>query len=222
MKKYKLNKEKKRILYLHKIETLFHMQININTKQNESYKMDGPWYETQSPSRDEVIDEIDKSWFITNLRLTRNEYHKKYSANKILRQKYVDFYNKKHKITLKNFSFNPDGKCIIPNPKHVTITFEAINSQPDAKSILSKIIDEEITKVEKKGFGSYRGFQTFVIRPLEESIMKRAIQEIWCVVIIKKNMNKLTKKWIENRFAPGGKGYLEAKERFENNDYTIS
>ena len=72
------------------------------------------------------------------------------------------------------------------------------------------------------GFGSYRGFQTFVMRPLEESIMKRAIQEIWCVVIIKKNMNKLTKKWIENRFAPGGKGYLEAKERFENNDYTIS
>ena len=87
---------------------------------------------------------------------------------------------------------------------------------------LGKIIDEEITKVEKVGFGSYRGFQTFVIGPLEESIMKRAIQEIWCVVIIKKNMNKLTKKWIEKRFAPGGKGYLEAKERFENNDYTIS
>ena len=184
--------------------------------------MDEPSYQTQSPSRDEVIDEIDKSWFITNLRLTSNEYHSKYGANKVLRQKYVDFYNKKHKITLKNFSFNPDGKSIIPNPKHVTITFETINSHPDAKSILSKIIDEEITKVEKVGFGSYRGFQTFVIVALEESIMKRAIQEIWCVVIIKKNMNKLTKKWIENRFAPGGKGYLEAKERFENNDYTIS
>ena len=49
--------------------------------------------------------------------------------------------------------------------------------------------------------------------------MNRAIQEIWCFMIIKKNMNNLTQKWIENRFAPGGKGYLEAKERFENNNY---
>ena len=191
--------------------------------------MDGPLYETQSLSRDEVIDEINKSWFISNLRLTSNEYHNKYCANKLLRQKYVDLYNKKNKITLKNFSFNPDGKSIIPNPKHVTITFEAINLYPDAKSILSKIIDEEITKEEKRGWagvrrtrhrlGSYRAFQTFIVEPLEESIMNRAIQEIWCFMIIKKNMNNLTQKWIENRFAPGGKGYLEAKERFENNNY---
>ncbi len=188
-------------------------------KQKKSYKMDGPWHETHSPSRDEVIVAIDKSWFITNLRLTSNEYHNKYGANKLLRQKYVDFHNTKHKITLNNFSFNPHGKSSIPNPKHVTITFEAIKSHPDAKSILSKIIDEEITKVEKKGFGSYRGFQTFVVGTLEQSIMNRAIQEIWCVVIIKKNMNNLIKKWIENRFAPDGKGYLESKKRFENNNY---
>ena len=181
--------------------------------------MDGPWYETQSPSRKEVIDAINKSWFITNLRLTRNEYHNTYSTNKILRQKYVNFYNKKNNITLKSFTFNPNGESNIPNPKNVTITFEAINLYSDAESILSKIINDEITKVEKKGFGSYRGFQTFVIKPLEETIMNRAIQEIWCVMIIKKNMNKLIKKWVENRFAPGGKGYLEAKERFENNNY---
>ena len=181
--------------------------------------MDGPWYETQQPSREEVIDAIDKCWFLRNLRLTTNEYHNKYSANKILRRKYTEFYIKKNNITLKDFSFNTDDESNIPIPKNNTITFEQINSHPDVKIILSKIIEEEVIKVENKdGFGSYRGFQTFVIQPLEQSIINRAIEEIWCVVIIKKEIKKLVKKWIENRYAPGGNGYLEAKERFENND----
>ena len=180
-----------------------------------------PWY-AEKPSREEVNQSIDRCWFIRNLRYSKNDYHNKYVANKILRQKYVDFYNKKYKITLNNFKFNAHGKSSIPSSKYVTITFETINSYPNAKSILSKIIDEEITKVEKMGFGTYREFRRFIVAPLEQNIMNRAIQEIWCVVIIKKYMNNLTKKWIENRFAPNGKGYLESKKRFENNDYTIS
>ena len=187
--------------------------------------MEGPWYETQGPSREEVIDAINKSWFMINLSLTKtNEYHN-YIANKILRQKYVDFHNKKYKITLKNFSFNPNpnGESSIPTLKYVTITFEQIKLHPDVNILVSKIIDEEISKVEKNGgFGSYRGFDTFVINPLEQSIINRVIEEIWCVVIIKKEMNKIVKNWIENRYAPGGNGYLEAKERFENNDYIIN
>ena len=187
--------------------------------------MEGPWYETQGPTREEVIDAINKSWFMINLSLTKtNEYHN-YSANKILRQKYVDFHNKKYKITLKNFSFNPNpnGESSIPTLKYVTITFEQIKLHPDVNILVSKIIDEEISKVEKNsGFGSYRGFDTFVIKPLEQSIINRIIEEIWCVVIIKKEMNKIVKNWIENRYALGGNGYLEAKERFENNDYSIN
>ena len=183
--------------------------------------MDGPWYETNGPSREDVINEIEKCWFIRNLSLINNEYHNKYSANKILRHKYIEYYIKKNNITLKNFSFNPDGKSSIPLPKYNTITFEQISFHEDVDNIIKKIIDEEITKVEKIGFGSYRGFITLVIEPLEESIIKRAIEEIWCIVIIKKEMKKIVKKWIENRFAPGGKGYLKAKERFENNSYKI-
>ena len=32
--------------------------------------MDETWYETQGPSREEVIDTIDKCWFMRNLRST--------------------------------------------------------------------------------------------------------------------------------------------------------
>lgn len=173
----------------------------------------------EPPTKDEIFDEIDKCWFIRNLRLTSNEYHNKYSANKILRQKYVDLYNRQNKVTLKNFSFDPNGECVIPIPKHITITFETINLYSNSKSILSKIIDEEITKELRAEFDSYREFKTLFLPKLEERIINRAIQEIWCLVIIKRYMKSLTKKWIENRFAPGGKGYLEAKERFENNNY---
>jgi hypothetical protein len=179
--------------------------------------------ETQYPhfiSREEVIETIYKCWFITNLVLTSDKNTVcKYTVNKKLRQKYVDLYNKKNKITLNNFCFNPHGESDIPNPRNVTITFDAIKLYPNFKSILSKIIDEEIMKEEKLGFGSYREFKSLVMPKLVERIINRTMQEIWCVMIIKKNMNNLTKKWIENRFAPGGKGYLEAKKRFENNYY---
>tara|TARA_A100001015_G_scaffold202445_1_gene226114 strand:+ start:78 stop:629 length:552 start_codon:yes stop_codon:yes gene_type:complete len=180
--------------------------------------MNEAWYEIQGPSREEVINTIYQCWFIRNLRSTTNEY----VANKILHQKLVNYYNKKNNITLKNFNFNPNGESNIPTLKlkYVKITFEQIKLHPNVIIIVSKIIDEEISKIEKNdGFGSYRGFQTFVKGTLEENIINRVIEEIWCVVIIKKEMNKLVKKWIKNRYAPGGKGYFEAKKRFENNNY---
>jgi len=180
-------------------------------------KMNIIWDEP--PSKEEIFDEIDKCWFIRNLRLTSNPYHNKYCANKILRQKYVDLYNKNNKVTQKNFNFDPNGKYVFLIPKHITITFETINFYPSSKSILSKIIDEEITKELQVEFGSYREFKTLFLPKLEQRIINRAIREIWCVIIIKKYMKNLTKKFIENRFAPGGNGYLEAKERFENNNY---
>lgn len=189
--------------------------------------MEGPWYETQGPSREEVEKAIDQSWFIRNLRSDINDYNSEYVANKILRQKFVKYYNKKNNITLKNFYFSNDPNVVsnIPTLKlnNVTITFEQIKSHPNVNNLVSKIIDEEISKVEKNGgFGSYRGFKSFVTHTLEQNIVNRVIEEIWCVFIIKKELNKLVKKWIENRYAPGGKGYLEAKERFENFNYSIN
>lgn len=185
--------------------------------------MDEPWYQTQGPSRTEVVDAVEKSWFVTNFRLTSNEYHNQHRANQLLRKKYNDLYNKKYNITLKNFSFGKQGESsVIPVLKYVTITFESLKMNPDATTLISKIINEEINKMENGiGFGSYRGFQTFAIKELEDNIMKRAIQEIWCVMIIKKWLNKNINIWIEKRYAPNGKGYLEAKERFENKIYEL-
>ena len=200
---------------------MFFILKYINTKDKR--QMDEPWYQTQRPSRTEVVEAVEICWFVRNFRLTSNEYHNKYSANKLLRQKYNDLYNKKYNITLKNFNFDKEGESSnIPVLKYNTITFESLKMNPDATTIISKIIDEEISKRENGiGFGSYRGFQIFTIKELEENIMKRAIQEIWCVMIITKWLNKNVNIWLEKRYAPNGKGYLEAKERFENNIYEL-
>ena len=180
---------------------------------NQMDQMDESWYQKYSPTKEQVLNHVNNSWFLKHLNdlNDKNLCHNlitKYQANFCLNNKIINIYNKKYNTQINNF-------------KYFNITFEVINLHPQASIILNKIINEEVLKASKKGFGSYQGFHVFIIKPLNETIIIRAIQEIWADYYIKKKLSKIIKHWIHKRYAPNGKGYLEAKKRFEERKKSI-
>ena len=96
----------------------------------------------------------------------------------------------------------------------INITYDNLRSIWNWSELRDEIIEDEINKEEKKGFGSYRGYYTFVHNALCNSIRTRMIHEYVVRENLKSKIKTLVLKWIEKRFAPGGNGYIEAREHF--------
>ena len=124
--------------------------------------MDEPWYQTQSPSSEEVLNTMKNSWFYQELCADENSH----KANKEL-QRMVS------------------KQGIVTNPTY--ITFESIRRTPDWRKKVLNILREEVQKA--KPYGSYRGFATFVIEPLRSIFLRRVIQEIWAPRVFEKMKN---------------------------------
>jgi len=95
-------------------------------------------------------------------------------------------------------------------------TFDAIRlNNPEWKNILDDIIEEEILKGKGDiGFGSYRGYQTFLHNQITKNVEERVIREMWQYYYLGKKIKVLQRTWIHNKFAPGGTGYNETMYEF--------
>ena len=98
--------------------------------------------------------------------------------------------------------------------------FNDIRGVPNWKDKCEEIMEEEVDKEFKKGVGSYRGYCTFVHTPLCKTIRDRFIGEIIIIKkikareIINRALKIMMNNWIEKRFEPGGKGFLETQTHF--------
>ncbi len=93
-------------------------------------------------------------------------------------------------------------------------TYEEIRMSCDWRQRCEEIIKQEVDKECVKGVGSFRGYWTFVHAPLCAKIRERVVLEIVAKDKLNKNLGRLTSKWMEKRYAPGGKGFLQAKTSF--------
>ena len=152
-----------------------------------------PWYQAQSPSKAEVINFVNKSEFISNL-------------------------NKEENTEFENIKLNQYANDLILDTEtpNLNITYDDIRSIWKWSELRDEIINDEITKEEKKGFGSYRGYYTFVHMPLCNTIRVRMIHECVTREHLKEKIKILIPKWIEKRYAPGGNGYIEARDHLNN------
>ena len=150
-----------------------------------------PWHQAQSPSKADVIKAVNNSEFITNL-------------------------NKEENTEIENIQLNQyvkDLYFVIEHPD-INITYDNIRSTWNWIELRDEIINDEIHNEEQKGFGSYRGYYTFVHNSLCNSIRTRMIHEYVVRENLKNKVKTLVLRWVEKRFAPGGNGYIEAREHF--------
>ena len=146
----------------------------------------GPWYETSGPSDTEVIKSMQTTWFISALNRDLNSD----MDNNNLQNKLKD--------NIKNL------------PSWTHITFEKIKMIPNWKEESERILNE--VALESKPYGSYRGFQTFVVNEIKEKHFKRFIKEFYLRNVIQ----KLKPYIIEYYYRPENKGALMASIRFNN------
>tara|TARA_B100000902_G_scaffold171087_1_gene165437 strand:- start:175 stop:654 length:480 start_codon:yes stop_codon:yes gene_type:complete len=150
-----------------------------------------PWYQAQSPSKTEVINAVNSGEFISNLNKETNTENENTKLNNVVSDLLI------------NENYMP-----------INITYDNLRSIWKWNELLGEIIEDEVNKEEKKGFGSYRGYYTFVHNSLCNSIRTRMIHEYVIRENLKSKVKILVLKWIEKRFAPGGNGFIEAREHF--------
>lgn len=110
--------------------------------------MDGPWYECEGPTSEEVKDIVLKKTF-------NKELFEKSDENEYL-----------HKQI----------KIVLPGVNMEDVKYKDIFEKENYEEMCLKILDEEIQKIEP--FGSWRGFGTFVEKPLYENYMRRVLCEV--------------------------------------------
>jgi len=140
-----------------------------------------PDYQTQSPTKGDVIRAVNTSWFPANL----NKKYNTYGDND----------------RLKSYA-------------NVKVTFEEIRRVPEWRERTDAIIAEEVDIAEKDGFGSIRGYYTFVHVQLCAIVQRRVIHEVFAENKLKQKLIMPTRAWISKRFTPGGAGYTDAKTDF--------
>ena len=113
-----------------------------------------PWYQAQSPSKVDVIKAINNSEFISNLNKETNADYENIKLNNVVSDLLI------------NENYMP-----------INITYDNIRSIWNWSELRDEIIEDEVNKEEKKGFGSYRGYYTFVHDALCNSIRTRMIHE---------------------------------------------
>lgn len=114
-----------------------------------------PDYQTHGIHETEVIRLLRKSWFYTELQMST---HTQESEKKL-----HQYLNKTHGV----------------DPVFKTITFDGIQKVNGWKEICDTILGEEVEKAKQSGFGSYRGYVTYVHDQLVKNYVSRVINEIW-------------------------------------------
>lgn len=174
--------------------------------------MAGPSYQTQQFTWDQAITAVNDSWFCQHLGMVSNTYETNQQlAVSIceLRDQgaFVSSSSKEHGVNILHVAAS--------NAKRVT--FESLRrNRPDWQEVLPTIINEELERERKKldGFGSERGFYTFVFPMLCKTILARTIVELWAIPTIKRKLKTYVKRCVEARFAPGGAGFMEAQQHY--------
>ena len=166
--------------------------------QTMSYE---PWYQTSSPSKADVTNSVKGEWFLQNL------YKEENTADEDTKLRTDLAATTTTSLTITNFN--------------------DIRGVPNWKDKCEEIMEEEVDKEFKKGVGSYRGYWTFVHTPLCKTIRDRFIGEIIKKIKAREIINRALKimmnNWIEKRFEPGGKGFLETQTHFNAlNQYRIA
>lgn len=116
--------------------------------------------------------------------------------------------SKKKNTYADNVKLRTETKC--------NVTYEVIRMSRDWRQQCDEIIKQEVDKECAKGVGSYRGYWTFVHASLCARIRERVVVEIVAKNKLNKKLGRLTIKWIEKRYAPGGKGFQQALTSFQS------
>lgn len=162
-----------------------------------------PWYEESGPAEIDVENTMNRS----EIYLCLNKDSNTDKENSYLCQYVSKAINAPPNRTdpLKNYSnmlyFN-------------RITYESIRSNPDWKELSNAILREEV--IANKPYGSWRGFSTFVVNTLRDTIIIRIIREIWAPQILQKKFMPKWYDYIDYIYSPGGKGYIRTKEHYYN------
>tara|TARA_Y100000768_G_scaffold385225_1_gene370929 strand:+ start:2338 stop:2823 length:486 start_codon:yes stop_codon:yes gene_type:complete len=145
-----------------------------------------PWYQSAGPSDSEVIQTMQTTWFISALNRDLNSDMDNNNLQKMLNIHFKEL------------------------PSWTQITFEKIKMIPNWKGESERILKEVALK--SKPYGSYRGFQTFVVNEIKEKHFIRFIKDFYLRNVIQ----KLKPYIIEYYYRPENKGALMASIRFNN------
>lgn len=185
--------------------------------------MSEPWYESQCVSMEEAKTAVSNSWFCNELRAQENTFESNRKLGTSIRE-----LNDSGGFSYGIGRGNPRAGRRPSKPDEATllriaasnatrITFESLRfNTPYWSNVLNRIIDEELqSEHDKSGFGSHRGFYTFLFRPICNTVLARAIVEMWAIPTLQKALRKYTRSWIEQKFAPYGQGYQEVATHFQ-------
>lgn len=185
--------------------------------------MSEPWYQTQTVSVDEATRAVKNGWFYSEICAQHNTFVS----------------NQQLAVSIKQLNRSGSGSNIIGrgNPgagnraptdtnsllrnaasNATRITFERLRHlNPEWRSVLDRIISEELERERAKydGFGSHRGFYTFVFTAVSQLVLARAIVELWARPTLLRTLNTYARVWLENRFAPGGQGFHDSATHFD-------
>ena len=170
--------------------------------------MSEPSYESQNVSMEEAKIAVSNSWFCKELHSQENtfESNRQLATNIQTLNDIGGFSN-----AIRRGNKTDDATLLRIAASNATrVTFETLRRHnPDWKQVLERIISEELKREHAKfnGLGSHRGFYTFVFRPLCNTVLARAVVEMWALPTLKRRLVSYTRMWIEQRFAPGGQGF---------------
>ena len=185
---------------------------------HQRINMAEPWYQSERVTSTEATTAVHNHWFCNGMRAGQNSFE----SNQQLATKIREL------STQPGFGFNPDTTRKRPvDPKlqmriaasnATRVTFESLrHNNPHWNDVLAHIISEELQHEHAKygGFGSHRGFYTFVFKTVCDNVLARAIVELWARPILTRRLTSYVKLWIERRFEPGAPGFIHSESHFK-------
>tara|TARA_B110000261_G_scaffold131332_1_gene147427 strand:+ start:351 stop:914 length:564 start_codon:yes stop_codon:yes gene_type:complete len=171
-----------------------------------------PYYESQSVSMEQGKSAISTNWFCNEMRAGRNSFE----SNQRLATSILELNDSGG---FSNRNLRNEATLLRTAASNATrVTFESLRrNNPHWETMLERIIAEEIERESAKyhGLGSYRGFYTFVFRPVSNIVLARVVLEMWAIPTLTRKLRSYTRSWIEERFVPGGKGFEESAAHFQ-------
>jgi len=183
-----------------------------------------PSYQTQSVTIEEATSAVNNRWFCTQMRVPHNTFESNQQLALHIKQLNNGGGFGSNVIGRGNPGAGnrrtPDQSTLVKNAASnaTRVTFESLRFRnPQWSTILDRIISEELERERAKydGFGSQRGFYTFVLNPVCQLVLARAIVELWARPTLLRTLKTYARVWLENRFAPGGQGFHDSATHFD-------
>lgn len=152
-------------------------------------------------------------WFCRQMLMSSNTYE----SNCTLATR-IEGLNNNGLITRKKKNLSDNDKLMssVSKISRGRVTFELLRRNDGWEETLDKIISDTIENY--RALDSERGFMTFCLRNISDIVIAKTIREMWALRILTHQMKYYSQIWIEKRFAPGGKGYLLAKQHFNETE----